>query len=96
MCTDLPARYRIILACTGLPPHLGEQGAIDIAEEFTHRPWNQSVRCEWDGSSLVLQAETDLDEEGKALIDGFSDAISACIAESFNGAIKIRSVTRLA
>lgn len=95
MCTDRPSMCRIILAYMGIPPHLGEQGAIDIAEEFTHRPWYQGVRCEWDGSSLVLQVVTDYDEKGKALIDEFSDAISACIAEPFDGDIEVRSITRL-
>jgi predicted cupin superfamily sugar epimerase len=63
----------------------GQNAATDIAEEFTHRPWHQNIRCEWDGSVLILQAENDWDKEGKALLDEFSDAISACIAEPFNG-----------
>jgi hypothetical protein len=39
--------YRIILACNGVPAHVGAEAASDITEEFTHRPWHQNVRCEW-------------------------------------------------
>jgi hypothetical protein len=63
------------------------------SKEFTRRPWHQSVRCEWDGRSLILQAVNDYDEDGKALIDDFSDSISACIAEPFDGDIEVRSIT---
>jgi hypothetical protein len=62
-----------------------------ITEEFTHRPWHQNVSCEWDGTQLVLQADNDFDSNGLALRDEFSDAISACIEESFDGGIDIVS-----
>jgi hypothetical protein len=87
--------YLITLACTGFPSQLGPSGAVDIAEEFTHRPWHQNVRCEWDGSALILKAENDWDKEGKALLDEFSDAISACIAEPFDGDIVVRAINVL-
>jgi hypothetical protein len=87
--------YRIVLACKGVPVHVGADGARDITEEFTHRPWHQNVRCEWDGSQLVLQADNDSDSNGLALLDEFSDAISACIDDSFDGDIEIVSVNPL-
>jgi hypothetical protein len=71
--------YRIILACNGVPAHVGAEAASDITEEFTHRPWHQNVRCEWDGSRLVLQVDNDFDSNGLALRDEFSDAISAML-----------------
>jgi hypothetical protein len=71
--------YRIILACNGVPAQVGVQAASDITEEFTHRPWHQNVRCEWDGSRLVLQVDNDFDSNGLALRDEFSDAISAML-----------------
>jgi hypothetical protein len=57
------------------------------------RPWHQNVRCEWDGSRLMLQAENDFDSNGLALLDEFSDAISASIADGFDGGIEVVSVS---
>ena len=42
------------------------------------------------------QADNDYDKDGAALTDEFSDAIAACIAESFDGSIRVESVTALA
>ena len=85
--------YRVVLICTGFPEHLGQEAARDIEEEFTHRPWHLNVRCEWDGSNLALRATNDFDPKGLALLDEFSDAIAACVAEPFDGDIQIRSAT---
>jgi len=81
-----------VLACRGVPPNLGREAAHDISEEFTHRPWHKNVRCEWDGFRLVLQAENDFDSNGLALRDEFSDAISACVTDGFDGRIEVVSV----
>jgi hypothetical protein len=88
-------RYRTILACDGVPANAGAQAAADITEEFKQRPWHQNVTCEWDGRSLVLQAENDFDDRGLALMGEFSDEISAYVSEPFDGDIRIVSVTRL-
>jgi len=86
--------YRIKLACDGMPPSAGPQGAIDIAEEFTHRPWHQNVRCSWDGFSLTLTAENDFDENGRALLDEFSDAVVACIRDrEYSSNMRLLEVT---
>jgi hypothetical protein len=53
------------------------------------------VTCEWEGSRLVLRAENDFDSKGLALLDEFSDAISACIEEGFDGGIEVISVASL-
>jgi len=87
--------YRIVLACKGVHANVGAVAARDITEEFTHRPWHQNVRCEWDGSRLMLLAENDFDSDGLALLDEFSDAISASIADGFNGGIEVVSVSHL-
>jgi hypothetical protein len=87
--------YRIVLACKGIPTSVGAIAARDITEEFTHRPWHQNFRCEWDGSRLMLQAENDFDSNGLALLDEFSDAISASVADGFEGGIEVVSVSRL-
>jgi hypothetical protein len=87
--------YRIVLTCKGVPAALGANGARDITEEFTRRPWHQNVTCEWDGSQLILQADNDFDASGLALRDEFSDAISACIRDAFDGDIDILSAAPL-
>ena len=91
----LPRMYRIVLACKGVPANVGAVAACDITEEFTHRPWHQNVRCEWDGSRLMLQSENDFDSNGLALLDEFSDPISASIADGFDGGIEVVSVSHL-
>ena len=93
--TRLTPMYRIVLACKGVPADLGAVAARDITEEFIHRPWHQNVRCEWDGSRLILQADNDFDSKGLALLDEFSDAISASITDGFNGGIDVVSVSLL-
>jgi len=87
--------YRIVLACTGVSAHIGAAAARDITEDFTHRSWHQNVRCEWHGSRLILQADNDFDSNGLALLDEFSDAISAFIEDGFDGGIDIVSVSPL-
>lgn len=81
--------FRIALICEGLPPELGPQAAIDVAEEFDHRPWHRNLRCTWTGNVLVLVAENDFDSDGEALADEFSDAVSACIPATFGYRIRI-------
>lgn len=88
-------RYRIELICDGVPPSVGSAAAIDIKEEFGHRPWHQNVQCVWNGAALLLTAENDYDSNGRALMDEFSDAISACIAERFEGNMRVASVKEL-
>jgi hypothetical protein len=87
--------YRIVLACKGVPSDAGTVGAHDIVEEFTHRPWHENVTCIWDGSRLILQADNDFDSDGLALVDEFSNALSACIKNGFDGDIEVLSVTAL-
>ena len=87
--------YRIVLACKGVPVDVGAVAARDIAEEFTNRPWHQNVHCEWDGSRVILQADNDFDSNGLALLDEFSDAISASITDAFDGGIDVVSVSPL-
>jgi hypothetical protein len=87
--------YRIVLACKGVPAAAGAAGAHDITEDFTHRPWHENVTCVSDGSQLILQADNDFDSNGLALVDEFSDAISACIKDGFDGDIEGLSVLAL-
>ena len=88
--------YRIVLACYGVPLTAGPEAATDITAEFVeHRNWHTNVKCTWDGSRLILQADNDFDANGLALMDEFSDSISAYIAEGFDGEIKVESIVKL-
>ena len=88
--------YRIVLACYGVPESAGPEAAVDITAEFAeHRPWHSNVSCTWDGSRLILQADNDVDSDGLALLDEFSDCTAAYIKELFDGEIKIESITQV-
>ncbi len=86
-------RYRIVLACDGIPDEQALEAAVDVAEEFTHRPWHENVQCKLSDGALMLSAENDYDPQGLALMDEFSDAISACITANFGYGIRPVSVT---
>jgi len=87
--------YRIVLVCEDVPKNAGDAAARDITEEFTRRPWHTNVTCLWDGSRLVLQADNDFDSNGLALLDEFSDAISAYISEGFDGDLKVLTISEI-
>ncbi len=87
--------YRAVIVCEAVPKHAGEAAARDITEEFKHRTWHVNATCIWNGSQLVLQADNDFDSNGLALRDEFSDAISACIGEAFDGDLRVVSVTEV-
>jgi hypothetical protein len=88
-------RYRVVVACDGIPDDRGLQAVTDVAEEFTHRPWHENVECKWNDGVLFLSAENDYDPRGLALMDEFSDAISACVAGDFGYGIRLVSATDL-
>lgn len=85
--------FHIVLECEGVPKAAGPQAAVDITEEFSHRPWHQNVKCTWDGLVLRLEADNDYDENGLALSDEFSDAISACVKDAEYGDLRVVSIT---
>lgn len=88
--------YRMVLACYGVPESAGAEAASDIAIEFAdHRTWYENVSCIWDGSRLVLQADSDVDSDGIALLNEFADCTAAYIEEPFDGEMKVESVSRL-
>jgi hypothetical protein len=85
--------FHIVLQCEGIPVSAGPQAAIDITEEFTQRPWHQNVICSWDGRILRLEAKNDHDDFGLALLDEFSDAVSACIKDPGEGEMRVVKVS---
>jgi hypothetical protein len=83
---------RIVLCCKCVSENAGVVAARGISEEFMRRLWHGNVTCVWDGCQLILQADNDFDSNGLALVDEFSDAISACIKDGFDGDIEILSM----
>ncbi len=84
---------KILLSCSGVPPAAGPQAANDITVEFAeHRTWYHDAKCTWDGSKLLLEAESENDDDGLALTDEFSDCLAAYIAEPFDGDIRIEAI----
>ena len=88
--------YRIVLVCYGVPVSEGVEAADDITAEFAnHRTWWSNVSCTWDGIRLILQADSDVDSNGLALLDEFSDCTAAYIKELFDREIKVESITQV-
>jgi hypothetical protein len=82
--------------CVGVPPAAGSEAASDITAEFAqHRRWFSNVACRWDGERLVLEADSDVDSDGAALADEFSDCVSAYVAGEFDSTISVESVVKL-
>lgn len=88
--------HRVVLECSGVPAAEGDEAARDIEAEFReHRPHHNNVRCTFHDGKLVLQAENDWDPDGLALMDEFSDCISAYIATLFDGDLTLVSSTTI-
>jgi hypothetical protein len=88
--------YHLELTCVGIPPAAGGEAAFDITTEFTeNRRWFSNVSCRWDGEKLVLEADSDVDSDGRALSDEFSDCVSAYVAGKFDSAISVESVAKI-
>jgi hypothetical protein len=82
--------FRVTLACENVPMSAGACAATEIQREFAeHRTHHQNVVCTYTNGELVLTAENDYDPKGLALMDEFSDCISAYIAELFDGKIRV-------
>src|SRR5271166_3632770 len=88
------AWYRLVLQCDGVPPASGVEGAKLITANFAKRTWYKNAICSWDGDRLTLSVEN-FDRDGRAVMDEFSDEISACIREGFNGDLRVVSVTEI-
>jgi hypothetical protein len=88
--------YRLRLVCFGVPRLSGLEAASDITKEFSgHRRWFSNVTCRWDGERLILQPDSDVDSDGRALLDEFSDCVSAYVAGDFESNILIESVEQV-
>jgi hypothetical protein len=91
---SLGLMQRIVLACADLPGGSEAEVAADIAVEFReHRSWQKNVSCTWDGHRLLLQADTDNDPQGLALMDEFGDCLVAY--SGAHGDIVVESIVSL-
>lgn len=88
--------YRVTLECSGVPPHEGDTAAIGIARNFAeHRLHHANVSCTFADGIMTLVAENDFDPKGLALMDEFSDCLSAYIATRFDGDIIVKSTSAI-
>jgi hypothetical protein len=90
------AWYRAVLRCDDLPSAAGPKAAQNITANFAKRNWHSSAVCNWNGTSLTLVVENDFDRDGRATLDEFSDEISACVSDGFDGDLRVLSVTEIA
>jgi hypothetical protein len=73
--------FKITTIAGGISEAAGQQAARDIQQEFReHRDWHQRVTCTFTAGTLTLVAVNDYDEDGTALLDEFSDCLSACVS----------------
>ena len=70
--------------------------ARDIQGEFAeHRRHHKNVACSFTNGELLLTAENDYDPGGLALMDEFSDCISAYVAEPLDDDIRVVSAVTI-
>ena len=88
--------FRVTLTCEGVPESAGHVAASEIQKAFAaHRQHHKNVACTFTNGELVLTAENDFDPKGLALMDEFSDCLSAYIAEPFDGDIRLVAATAI-
>ncbi len=87
--------FTIKLVCRGIPKELGPRVATNITEEFRFCSCYENAICRWREDALQLEATSDFDCDGRALAEEFSEAISACVAEPFDGAILVEQIVQV-
>jgi len=86
--------YKVVLECSGVPIDEGDAAALDITREFSeHRLHHRNATCSFADGILTLVAENDFDPKGLALMDEFSDCLSAYISRHVDGDIRVKSAT---
>jgi hypothetical protein len=86
--------YRATITCTGLTEEEACEAVKDMLLEFSERPWQKDVECEWQDGILRLSAQSDFDENGLALLDEFGDAVHAYINYGGEIHLEVESVVR--
>jgi hypothetical protein len=71
---------------------MGPGLARDIETDFRENyPHEFNVTCRYDNGHLIISSTNDYDPEGLNLMDEFSDAITGCASEHFDGDIVFTS-----
>ena len=82
---------QLTVRCSDIPIDELADAAREIQEDFRkYRPWHRNVRCQIDGTSLILRAQNDFDEDGEIL----ADELAACLKEQVSafGSIEVLAV----
>jgi hypothetical protein len=87
--------FRATVVCKGLSEAEASEAVADMLAEFSMRPWQQNVTCEWGEGLLRLTAQSDADSSGMALLDEFQDAVVAYVNFESEVRFEIESVTCL-
>ena len=74
----------------------GRDAPANVLEEFRTRPWHSNVRCEWINQQLILWADNDFDDKGKALMDEYWDVVIACVTTDQELTFNIQAAIQLA
>ena len=71
--------FLVTVICIGLKDSETAEAVADMLSEFAHRPWHQSVSCEWRAGVLRLSTQSEGDPTGMVLLDEFQDAVVAYV-----------------
>jgi hypothetical protein len=86
--------FRITIECVDVPVDAGPSAAIDIETEFReHRTWWAQPQCVYRDGRLTLTATSEVDSDGRALLDEFGDCLVAYMGA--NGPVRIVSAERV-
>ncbi|WP_156901371.1 hypothetical protein [Azohydromonas australica] len=87
--------FRITVTCKGLSESDVSEAVADMLFEFSQRPWQREVKCEWREAVLRLSAQSEGDLTGMALLDEFQDAVVAYINFTSEIHFEVESVVQL-
>ena len=85
---------QLTVRCTDIPVDEIADVARAVETDFRkYRPWHQNVRCQVDGTFLVLRAQNDFDDDGEALCE----ELRSCLKEysSTFGSIEVVAIEPL-
>lgn len=85
---------QVTVRCSDIPLDELADAVREVQEDFRkYRPWHRNVRCDADGTALILRAQNDFDEDGDVLCD----ELAACLREQVSafGPIEVLAVEPL-
>jgi hypothetical protein len=85
---------QLTVRCSDIPVDELADAARAVETDFRkYRPWHQNVRCQIDGTFLILRAQNDFDEDGEALCDDVRTSLKECV--STFGSIQVVAIEPL-